>query len=165
MTMKDLMPWTFRKKEVPVRRETGNPFSLLQREMNDLFDNFFGDFGIRPFDTGLNDFGPIVDVSGSDKEIRVTAELPGMEEKDIDVSINHESLTMKGEKKEEKEDKGRSYYVTERSYGSFSRTIPLPVGVDADKAEASFKKGVLTVKLPKTAKAAEEAKKIRVRIE
>lgn len=110
-------------------------------------------------------FTPHVDVSENDKEIRISAELPGMNEKDIDITLNHDSLTIKGEKKEEKEDKGKDYYRMERSYGSFFRTIPLHVEVESDKAAASYKKGVLTVKIPKSPKAIEEKKKISVKVE
>lgn len=115
------------KKSVPARREEYNPFALLRQEMNTLFDNFFSGFEIEPF-TGrrLGAFSPSVNIKESDKEIRVSAELPGMEDKDINVSLSKDSLTIKGEKKEEKEDKGKDFYRMERSYGSFSRTIPLP---------------------------------------
>ena len=86
-----------------------------------------------------------------------------MDEKDIDVSLTRETLTIKGEKKEEKEDKGKDYYKMERSYGSFTRSIPLPVEVDTDKVQATFKKGVLEITLPKTAKAIQETKKVPVK--
>lgn len=165
MTMRHLVPWSLRKKNVPVRRDEENPFTVFQREMNDLFDNFFGGFDLRPFESVTGAFSPRVDVSEGEKEVTLTAELPGMEEKDIDVSINGDSLTIKGEKKDERENKERDHYLFERSYGSFSRTIPLSVDVDKDKVEASFRKGVLTVTLPKTAKAAQEKKKISVRVE
>jgi HSP20 family protein len=88
-----------------------------------------------------------------------------MDEKDIEVTLNNNSLTIKGEKKMEKEDKDRDYYRMERSYGSFTRTIPLPSEIETDKAEAYFKKGVLTVKIPKSAKAIEEKKKIKIKTE
>ena len=98
-----------------------------------------------------------------DLEIKVSAELPGMDEKDIDVSLTRDTLTIKGEKKEEKEDTGKDYYKMERSYGSFTRSIPLPVEVDTDKVQATFKKGVLEITLPKTAKAIQETKKVPVK--
>jgi len=101
----------------------------------------------------------------SDKQISITAELPGMDDKDIDISLTKDSLSIKGQKKEEKEDKGKDYYRMERSYGSFSRTIALPSEIDIDKVKAEFKKGLLTVTLPKTAKAIKETKKIPVKTE
>ncbi len=149
------------KKSLPIKREERDIFSLFREEMNRLFDNFFRGFEIEPFGT----FRPSVNVVEDEKEIRVSAELPGIDEKDIEVSLSKDSLTIKGEKKEEKEDKGKNYYRMERSYGSFSRTIPLPVEIDADKVKAQFKKGVLTVTLPKTAKAIKETKKIPVKAE
>ena len=163
MTMRNLIPHG--KKSVPVRREDENPFSLLRREMDSLFDNFFRGFDIEPFESRMGVFSPKVDVTENDKEIKISAELPGMDEKDIDVSLQNDMLTIKGEKKEEKEEKGKDYYRMERSYGSFSRTIPLSVDVETDKVEAKFKKGVLSITLPKTAKAVAETKKIAVKVE
>jgi len=153
--------------QMEVRREWEHPFASFQREMNQLFDNFFGGFSLSPWaplERGMaQTFTPRVDVSETDKEIKVSAELPGMEEKDIDVSLTRDALTIKGEKKEEKEEKGKDYYRMERSYGSFTRSIPLPIEVDTDKVEATFKKGVLDITLPKTAKAIQEAKKVAVK--
>lgn len=163
MTMRNLVP--FGKKSVPVKRGEAHPFSLLRREMDSLFDNLFRGFDVEPFESRLGAFSPSVDVTENDKEIKISAELPGMDEMDIDVSLQSDMLTIKGEKKEEKEDKGKDFYKMERSYGSFSRTIPLPVEVETDKAEAKFKKGVLIITLPKTAKAVSETKKIAVKVE
>ena len=163
MVIRNLVP--FGKKSVPVKREEQNPFSLLRREMDSLFDNFYRGFDIEPFEGHLGTFSPSVDVTENDKEIKISAELPGMDEKDIDVSLQNDMLTIKGEKKEEKEDKGKDYYRMERSYGSFIRTIPLPNEVETDKVEAKFKKGVLSITLPKTAKAVAETKKIAVKAE
>jgi HSP20 family protein len=164
MTLRELNP--FNKKNLPIRRETENPFTLLRQDIETLFDDFLREFDIEPLWTRRpGSFSPRVDVTENDKEIKVSAELPGIDEKDIEVSLSKDSLTIKGEKKEEKEDKGKDYYRMERSYGSFSRTIPLPVEVDTDKAEAVYKKGILTVKIPKSPKALEEKKKITVRVE
>jgi len=160
MPKKNLVP---SKKDMPVRREEYNPLGLLRHEINSLFDNFFSGYDIEPFAGRFGAFSPSIDVKESDKELRVSAELPGIDEKDIEVSLNKDSLTIKGEKKEEKEDKGKDYYRMERSYGSFSRTIPLPTEVDQDKVKADFKKGVLTVTVPKTAKAMKETKKISIK--
>ena len=163
-TKKETVQKTAPGTQMDVRREWEHPFASFQREMNRLFDNFFGGFSLSPW-TPLErgaapTFTPRVDVSETDKEIRVSAELPGMEEKDIDVSLTQDTLTIKGEKKEETEDKGKDYYRVERSFGSFMRSIPLPVEVDTDKVEATFKKGVLDITLPKTAKAIQQTKKI-----
>jgi HSP20 family protein len=163
MPKKNVVP--AEKKGVPVKREEYNPFALLRREVNSLFDNFFRGFEMEPFMGRLGTFSPSIDIKESDKEIKVSAELPGMNDKDIEVSISKDSLTIKGEKQEEKEDKGKDYYRMERSYGSFSRTIPLPAEVDTDKVKAEFKKGVLAVTLPKTPRAIKETKKIPVKTE
>ncbi len=166
MNLKGLVPW-WRKRSVPVRREEENPFLVLQREMNRIFDEFsrewFFDMPVLWRGERTGGYVPSIDVSEDEKEIRVTAELPGMDEKDIDISLSKDLLTIKGEKRIEKEDRGRDYYHVERSYGSFYRTIPLPDGVDLDKVEASFSKGVLTVRLPKTPEAQKGIKKIPVK--
>jgi HSP20 family protein len=133
--------------------------------MDSLFDNFFRGFDLEPLESRFGTFAPHIDISESDKDITVSAELPGMDEKNIEVSLSDDMLTIKGEKKEEKEDKGKDYYRKERSYGSFSRTIPLRVEVQADKVDATFKKGVLTVTLPKSEKALKAAKKVAIKAE
>jgi HSP20 family protein len=152
-------------KSLPARREEYGPFSFFRQEMNKLFDNFLHGFDVEPFEKRFGAFSPSVDITETDKEIKVSAELPGMDEKDIDVSLTKDALTIKGEKKEEKEEKKKDYYRMERSYGSFFRTIPLPVEIETEKVKAQFKKGVLTVTLPKTAKAIKETKKISVKAE
>jgi len=107
---------------------------------------------------------PAVDVVESEKGYEITADLPGMDEKNIEVKVTDGVLTMKGERQEEKEEKKTGYYLQERSFGSFQRSFEMPESVDADKIEASFKKGVLTVKLPKKAEAQKPAKKIEVKV-
>jgi HSP20 family protein len=160
MPITDLIPW---RKKQPVRQEEErllqreeHPFLTLQREMNRLFDDFFGGRALEPFSTfgqGWDAFSPQVDVVETDKEIRVSAELPGLNDKDVEVSLSHDMLTISGEKKQEKQERGRDYYRAERSYGSFRRSIPLPAEVDTNKVDAVFSKGVLTITLPKTAEA------------
>ena len=163
MALKDLV--SFGKKEVPVSRDSDNPLGHFREEFYELLDNFFRSFDLQPFEGRLSAFSPRIDVTDTEKEIKVHAELPGMDEQDIDVSLSRNSLTIKGEKKEEKEDKGKDYYHMERYYGSFSRIIPLPFEVDEASIKASFKKGVLTITLPKTTKTVEETKKISVKVE
>ena len=106
---------------------------------------------------------PSVDVSESDKEIEVTAELPGIDEKDIDISLAEGVLTIRGEKKSEVEKKEKDYYLQERTFGSIERVVPLPDTIDLDSANATFKNGVLTVKLAKKPEAAAATKRITVR--
>lgn len=164
MTNRDLVP--FWKKTLPIRRDDfEKPFFLFRREFNRLFDKFFCDVEFGTAENRFVTFNPSVNVVDSENEIKISAEVPGMDEKDIDVSINRDTLIIRGEKKEEQEDKGKNYYRMERYYGSFSRSIPLPVEVDKDKAKAELKKGILTITLPKTQKAISETKRIAVQSE
>jgi HSP20 family protein len=122
--------------------------------MDRMFNEFFEGFGLapfRPFDKRGENFSPRVDVVESDDEIRIACELPGMDTQDIDVTLSGEALTISGDKKVEEEHKGRNYYRMERSYGSFQRSIPLSSEGEANKVDAAFKNGVLTITLPKTA--------------
>jgi HSP20 family protein len=106
---------------------------------------------------------PAVDIVEGDKAYEISAELPGMDEKSIEVKLTNEGLTIKGEKHEEKEEKKKDFYLQERRFGSFERSFRLPEGVDTEKVEANFKKGVLTVTLPKTPAAQQAEKKIAVK--
>jgi HSP20 family protein len=121
-------------------------------------------FDIEPFWRGEISWGkaPAVDVVEKDKAYEITAELPGMEEKDIEVKFADGVLSVTGEKKEEKEEKKKDWYLSERRYGSFQRAFRVPEGVDADKIEATFKNGVLTVSLPKSPEAIKREKKIPI---
>ncbi|MCX8031540.1 MAG: Hsp20/alpha crystallin family protein [Thermodesulfovibrionales bacterium] len=163
MRSKSLLP--LGKRGMPFKKEDYEPFAFLRDELDRLFDNFFKGFEIEPFERKFATFSPSIDISETDNELIISAELPGIDEKDIDVSLTKDSLTIKGEKKEEKEEKSKNYYRMERSYGAFSRTIPLPAEIDTDKVEAEFKKGVLTIKLPKTPEAIKETKKIQIKSE
>jgi HSP20 family protein len=157
MAKRSLIPW---RRERDIARAS-DPFRALRWEMDDLFRRFFGERELVPFGEGEG-FVPAVDVAETDKEVRVTAELPGMEEKDIDLSLTDDTLTVKGEKKTEREEKSAGGYYAERTYGAFERTVMLPCEVDSAKAKASYSKGVLTVTLPKSPSAAKKSKKITV---
>ncbi len=161
--LRDLIPWS-RGRDVTVRRgEEANPFLALHREMNRLFDDVFRGFEGLPGFAGLTGRGvtwPSLEVSETDKEIRISAELPGLEEKDVEVLLGDGVLTLRGEKKSESEDKERHF--SERYYGRFERRIALPAEVEADQVQASFRNGVLSVTLPKSAKAQEHVKRIPV---
>ncbi|PDT75005.1 Hsp20/alpha crystallin family protein [Bradyrhizobium sp. C9] len=149
------------------------PFESLRSEMNRLFDDFDRGFWRSPFRSSLLDIvpqrqaawasAPAVDVVEKDNAYEITAELPGMDEKNIEVKVANDVLTIKGEKREEKEEKKTDYYLQERSFGSFERSFAMPQGVDADKIEAAFAKGVLSVKLPKKPEAVKSAKQIPVK--
>ncbi|MBR0785324.1 Hsp20/alpha crystallin family protein [Bradyrhizobium iriomotense] len=173
MASETKLPVTKKANEPAFASEAWRPFETLRKEVDRLFEDFGGDdFWRRPF-RSLAGFErnlaqklastPAVDVAESDKAYEITAELPGMDEKDIEVNVANDGLTIKGEKRVEKEEQQKDYYVSERRYGSFERYFRLPEDVEADKIEASFKNGVLKVTLPKTAEAQKPAKKIEVK--
>jgi HSP20 family protein len=155
-----------RRSDNPLdRREYQDPMLAMQNEMNRMFDRFFDDpFGLtRVGGERLSAFLPSVDVSETDKEIKVTAELPGMDEKDIEIRLDHDNLVITGEKKAESEEKGKNFHRVERSFGSFQRVIPLESEIDAEKIEAVFEKGVLNVTLPKPAASVSKTRKIEIK--
>lgn len=149
-----------------------DPWRSFRSEFDRLFDRF-SPFGMpsmrRMFDlaptveSNVSFNVPAVDVTEDDKAYKIAAELPGLEEKDIDVTVTDGVLTLKGEKRQEKEEKNKNWYLSERAYGSFQRSFELPQGVDRDKIAAEFAKGVLTVTLPKSAEAQKQQKKIDVK--
>ncbi|NPD14937.1 Hsp20/alpha crystallin family protein [Xinfangfangia sp. D13-10-4-6] len=183
MSVRDLIPqsWTrnlpwWRSREsqqpaqwresTPAREESGDPFVSFHREVDRLFDDFFRSFGIRLPSFSGNGAGwatpawgatwPSVEIAETDTAIRVTAELPGLEEKDVEVLFEDGLLTLRGEKSSTTEDRERHF--SERVYGRFERHIPLPPGIDENAIEAGFRNGVLTVTLPRT-----EASRAQVR--
>lgn len=167
MAITDMIPWRKNEISVPVHRgQEEEKFQDFRSQMNRLFDEFFEQpFGLSPFfgDPILTgDVTPRLDVSETETEFTISAELPGMEVEDIHLSLDRNSLTISGEKRAEKEERGKRYYRVERSYGSFNRSIPLPAEVEENKIEATFKHGVLKVKLPKTKSAQEESKRIAI---
>ena len=157
------LPILFRRnrgRNVPVRREQ-SPLVTLQHDMDRLFEEFWRGFALPSlFEETWGSFTPRVDVEETETEVRVTAELPGLEERDFEVHLTDDALLLKGERREEHEDQTLGW--RERSYGRFERSIPLPCEVDADHASAQFKNGLLTVRLPKTAKARERSKRIQI---
>ncbi len=165
MSVRDLIPWG-RANQAPTayREDDRNPFLSLHREVNRLFDDVFRNFDSRlPGFGGLSSFSngwPNVEVSETDKEIKVTAEVPGLDEKNIEVLLNDGVLTLKGEKRSETEDKEKQF--SERFYGRFERRIPLGVEIEEDKVEAQFKNGVVSIVLPKSAKAQSQVKRIAI---
>lgn len=161
------------KSEVPASgQRLWEPIESLRREVDRLFDEFEPGLWARPFRRPLFGYprfffkpaeSPAVDATERDKAFEITAELPGIDEKDVEVKLSDGGLTIRGEKKEEKEEKKKDYYVSERRYGSFKRYFALPEGVEAAKISATFKHGVLTVTLPKTPEAQKSEKTIDVK--
>ena len=145
---------------MPFTRRADEPFLSLQREMNRLFDDAFR--GLPTVAGNGKALAPSMDVKETEKTIVVQAELPGVDQKDLDVTYADGVFTIKGEKKAEREESKAGYHLTEGSYGSFFRSLGID-DIDADKIEARFDKGVLTVTLPKLAAAQAKAKKINVK--
>ena len=143
-------------------RDNWEPFGSLRREMERVFEDFSRDFGWGPPATAGMAAAPRIDVSETDTELKIEAELPGIDEKDVEVVLSDGRLTIKGEKKQEKEEKKKDYHLVERSYGSFARSIALPFEADPDQVKASFAKGVLTVTVPKPPEVKAKEKKIQI---
>lgn len=152
--MKSLIP--VHREALPARRAV-SPFLALQQEIDNLFEGFTRGFGQTQFQPLV----PSMDVSETAKEIEITAELPGLEEKDVQLTVADQVLSIRGEKKSEREEKDKDYHMVERSYGSFSRTVELPPGVDPDAIKATMSKGVLKITIPKPSPA--QSKKIDVK--
>lgn len=159
------------KKAAPAETSVPDVWRSFRSEMDRLFDRFSFPslrrmFDMEPAWRPLSTFtfsAPAVDLSEDDKAYKITAELPGLDAKDVDVSVSDGRLVLKGEKRQEKEEKDKNYYFSERTYGSFQRAFELPASIDRDKIAADFAKGVLTITLPKTAEAQKQSKKIEVK--
>ena len=165
MAIKDLIPWNNnRSREVGFQRGTDtHPLVALHREMNRMFDDVFRGFELAPFgssSSAQDGLGwPQIDIDETDKEVRITAELPGLEEKDVSLEIANGVLSISGEKKMESEDKARRF--SERYYGRFERRVPLQ-DIEEEKASAAFKNGVLTVTVPKSPEAKTRVRRIAI---
>ena len=163
MAIRDLIPWKSQGQDIALRQEerVDHPVMSLHRDINRLFDDIFRGFFMPSLPSIGRSIGwPRVELSENDKEIRVMAELPGLEEKDIEISLDDHQLVIRGEKKSETSDEERGY--SERSYGRFERRIGLPSQIDEDKVEAAFRNGVLTVTVPRTPEAAKGRKTIPI---
>ncbi|MGO4175499.1 Hsp20/alpha crystallin family protein [Bosea sp. TAF32] len=173
MRVSDLIPWKpGHSSATPATSAASasgerDPIAALQNDINRAFDHFFLPLPL-PFSgwpAGLlgSGSGIQVDVAENDKEVKVTAELPGLEQGDIDIRVSEGMLVLSGEKKADREVDEKGYLLRERTFGRIERTVPVPDGIDADQAQASFKSGVLTVTIPKTTEAQAAAKRIPVR--
>jgi len=186
MDFKSIVPWNWFKNEeelsgqtVPIKhrgkkmsaKQVPGPIGQLHQEMNQLFDNFFTDFGLDPFryegflPGGLGEglLKPTLDIEATDKEYTVSVEVPGVEQKDVKIEIANNTLTIRGEKKQEKEEETGGYYRMERSYGSFQRVLALPEDADQDDVQAKFKNGVLTLTLSRKALPHANVKQIEIK--
>jgi HSP20 family protein len=166
MDFKSLVPWRDKSQTPATRDDFFDPFVNFRREVDRMFDDFFNNFGfggrsLRPLAGGWQ--GPTVDVAESDKEMVVTAELPGLDQKDFEVTLAGDILTIKGEKKAEHEQKDGDHYYMERRFGAFSRSVRLPFEVKDEKVDAKYDKGVLTIRVPKPVEAQKAVRRIEVR--
>ena len=167
MSISELMPWRKQETDLVDRQQTEDGLLDLRGQRSRMFEDFYHtSFGISPFleeFQSLSDFSPRMDIKESAKEIAVTAELPGIKPEDLEISIGNKLLTISGEKREEKEDTGKGHNRVERSYGSFTRRVPLPTEVEEDQVEASLQEGLLKITLPKDKTARKNAKHMPVK--
>ncbi len=186
MNLRKLVPWNWFKDEekegnsqvavphVGQNKPTGQlsyPVNQFYRDMNDILGRFLYGYGMPPHASGnifqgsLGDglLKPMVDVNASDKEYSISIEVPGIDQKDIKLEISNNTLTVRGEKQQKKEEKEKNYYRMERSYGAFQRLLSLPEDADQDKAAADFKNGVLTVTVPRKALPDKDTRQIQIR--
>lgn len=167
MTLPNLVPFQ-RKSQVS---SSGHPilrgWEDMHQEMDRIFDNFFNDaFGRAPLGTAMASMSPLalqLDISETDKAYVVTAELPGLEEKDVDITLTDGILTLKGEKQQEEEKEGKTFHRIERRYGSFKRTLQLPGDADENAINATMRNGVLQIEIGKSEKAEPASRKIEIR--
>ncbi|MFL5295628.1 MAG: Hsp20/alpha crystallin family protein [Phenylobacterium sp.] len=166
MANRDLTPWTGGRSLSPFGRD---PFTGFRREMDRLFDDFFAPMEPRSFAGGnggaLAALTPSIDLHETDQAYELTAELPGLEQKDVELTLRDNALILSGEKRQERNDEDGGRHWSERSFGRFERVIPLEGEVDADKVQAGFKNGVLKVTLPKNPKAQDKTRRIEIKPE
>jgi HSP20 family protein len=161
---KALVPWRNNKAQAPATRDDFfDPLVTFRREMDRMFDDFFGGSGLRGPQSGWQALTPAVDVDENDSEIVISAELPGVTEKDIDVSLAGDVLTIKGEKRSQHEEKNGDSTYTERRFGSFSRSVRLPFEAGDEKVDAQFSNGLLKVRVAKPAQLQRATRRIEVR--
>ena len=165
MQRRSLLPSAFGGFTTPSPRHGSDPFLALHREMNRLFDEAFrglpeGGAGSEAIASGVA--VPRIDVSETDQDLKVFAELPGVDQNDVEITLSDDVLTIRGEKKVAHENQQQNYHVMERSYGSFARSIRLPFTVNPDQVQATFKDGVLSVALPKPAETQRKERRIQI---
>ena len=160
MGLDDLVPFRHRRRQA-ARSDALSPFERMHEEM----DRIFNEFMPNASEAGGFNAGTLasIDLSETDDALELKADLPGMEEKDLNVTLRNGAVTISGERKYESEETKKNFYRAERAYGSFSRSVPLPCEVDEERVEAHFKNGVLTVRLPKSATEKENQRRIDIK--
>lgn len=165
VNFRSLIPWR-ESAAAPAARDENffDPLVAFRREVDRMFDAFFDGAGLKPLAaSSWTALTPAIDVSETDKDVLVTVEMPGVDEKDIDVTLSGDLLTIKGEKKLEHEQKNGGYSYTERRYGSFTRSIRLPFEAADEDVDARYDKGVLTIRVPKPAEVQKAVRRIEVK--
>lgn len=167
LDLKSLVPWGQKSENVPgARQDRSDPFKSFRTEIDRVFDDFFNTgFGLAKHNgsNGWSNLTPQIDVKETEKEIVVTAEIAGVDEKDLDVTLSGDVLTFKGEKKHENETNENGYHHVERHFGSFSRSVRLPFEAGEQEIDADVKNGVLTVKIPKPEDFQQKVKRIEIK--
>jgi HSP20 family protein len=166
MDFKSLVPWREKSQSPASRNDYFDPFVSFRREVDRMFDDFFNSFGgrgLRPMAGGWQGVNPVIDLDETDKELVVTAELPGLDQKDFEVMLAGDVLTIRGEKKAEHEQRDGDAYYMERRFGSFSRSVRLPFEVKDEQLDAKYDRGVLTIRVPKPAGSQKNVRRIEVR--
>lgn len=166
MKLGELLPWRERSQVPAARDDFWDPMIAFRRDIDRMFDDFFGSFGARAWPSlgaGWRGVAPAVDIDETDKEMVITAEMPGLEEKDFEVMVAGDVLTIKGEKKAEHEQKNGNGQYMERRYGAFSRSVQLPFEVADENIEAKYDKGVLTIRIPRPAGVPKSVRRIEVK--
>lgn len=159
--MANISQW--RKKDNLENEGALRPLGTFRSDIESIFDNFFKGFNFPAIaESGSNLLNARMDIAETEKDYSLEVEIPGVEEKDIDISLSGDLLTVKGEKKSEEKKEDKNYLRIERSYGSFQRSVTLPPDIDADKVKANFKNGILTITIPKSENAKPSVKKIKV---
>src|SRR5437660_710463 len=166
MAITDIIPWNKNRALATRRQDVVDPFNMLRRDIYRVFGDFLGDWRwperMNLLDRQMGSFMPDIDVKETENEFRVTTDLPGMDEKDLEVTFVEGALSIKGEKREEHEEEKGNTFHAERRYGAFQRMVPLSSDIDLNRAKATFKKGVLKITLPKTENARSNRKTIPV---
>lgn len=168
MAIHDSVPKKKEEVSLPVHHDLeADSLQTFQNSLNELFDDFFRrPFGLSTFSENFpvqSSFLPELDISDTEKELRISADIPGMKAEDIDISLDGNTLTISGKKTIGKMEKGKRFYRQERSHGSFRRSIPLPEEVEEDQISASYKLGVLNIIIPKTERKTKERKHIKIK--
>jgi len=161
-----LVPWRQKREDRIEEAGMGSPLARLRNEMDNLFERFFGEtWGTSMLESlpARMGWGPRIDLAETENEITVRAELPGIDPNEVNVEVMGNTLTIRGEKKQHKEEKRESYHYVERQYGAFNRRVELPSTVDQSKVNAAYKNGVLTITMAKRPDA--KAKRITVKSE